>query len=104
MSAHIPKTDGPTTYQAPLHHYDSPARVPDQYVVYLEPGHSLENHKQRVNIEGLSDAITFVFDKLYPDKICYNAQLDAGLLAAVRADPGVELVECDMRIYAAADA
>jgi hypothetical protein len=84
-----------TAHQAPLKLCNIEDKHPDEYLVYLTPGVSLEEHKERIG-NGLLDAIHRVFDNLYLDKVLYNAQLGAELLDAVRADPGVELVECNI--------
>jgi hypothetical protein len=81
-------------YKAPLH-CDQENVVPDQYVVYLAKGYSMEHHKHIVG-QALQDAnVLVVFDDLFPDKICYSVKLDAESLTTIRGDRGVELVECN---------
>ena len=81
------------TYRAPLMLCEIEDKYPDLYIVILAPGVSVEEHTRRVG-NGLQAAINRVSDNLYPDKIVYSAKLGAHLLDDVRADSGVELVEC----------
>ena len=88
-------TDAPSQpYKAPLFNDDLPpgSVVPDAYVVYLAPGHSIEAHKAVV---GHEINVDIVLDRLYPDKLVYGAHMSREVLEAVRSDRGVEMVECD---------
>ena len=79
-------------YQAPLHGGQGNV-VADQYVVYLAKGYSMEQHKHTVG-QALQDSdVLVVFDKLFPDKICYSVNMDAESFNVIRGDRGVELVE-----------
>ena len=93
----IPTQEGNdhTAHQAPLRPCEIEDKRPHEYVVTLAPGVSLEEHKERVG-NGLPDVITRVFDRLHRNNVFNNAKLGAELLDAVRADPGVELVNCDI--------
>jgi hypothetical protein len=84
-------------YKAPLHLCDLKSRVPDSYVVFLHFGYGLETH-QRVVGNGVDwdDAIQFVFEETKNHGLYYSAKLDKEGLTAVRADIGVDMVECDL--------
>ena len=76
--------------------------MPNSYAVFLRPGVSLEQHKLAVGHGAdLNSAISRVHDNLDPARILYHAKLDEGLLAAVRADSGVDFVECNLRAHIA---
>ena len=79
-------------YQAPLHGGQENV-VPDQYVVYLAKGYSMEQHKHTVGQALQESDVLVVFDNLFPDKICYSVNMDAESLSVIRGDRGVELVE-----------
>lgn len=87
-------------YEAPLHLCDSPTRVPHEYIVFLHFGYSLEQHKQAVgNGADLDSAITNIFPETTNHGLYYNAELPNASLAAVRADIGVDMVECNSEVY-----
>ena len=79
-----PETGLGSEYVAPYHKYGDDA-VPGKYCVLFREGHNLEKHfaflGRRFDLEFLEHVD------------CYYAELDDELLAAVRRDPGVELVE-----------
>lgn len=84
----------PTSYRAPLHNCDYESLVPNSYVIYLTPGHSLEKHSEAVG-KDIKPFVHHVFD-MYTEKVVYVGRpVDGGLLEAIRADEGVELVECE---------
>lgn len=83
-------------YQAPLENSNSPAAVKDSYEVYLKPGYTLEQHKQTVGNSLSKDDIKHVRASPRRDYVLYTAILRPDTLAAVRADTGVELVECTL--------
>lgn len=84
-------------YTAPLHHCEGDV-VPDSYAVSLFPGVSLEQHKATVGREAkLESGINGIVDDWRSDQIIYTVKLDHPALAAVRADAGVKLVECNGR-------
>ena len=88
-------------YEAPLRHCDGDI-VPNRYIVFLARGNSLEQHKRVLGDDvDLDSAITNIFDS-DPGQIHYGAELHTGALAAVRADPGVDFVECNRWVYGAA--
>ncbi|KAK5114620.1 hypothetical protein LTR85_010197 [Meristemomyces frigidus] len=91
-------------YCAPLQKFDSQRKEVVLYMVYLAPGHSLDQHQQEAGLAALDvvyvtplryPANTIrVYENLFPNKLCYAARLDSDQLGRVRGDPGVELVEC----------
>ena len=88
--------DSSAAYQAPLHGGDNPHRIPDNYMVHLKSGYTLEQHKRHINLDASSAETIRV---IILSKIVDFARLNAEVLAVVRGDPGVELVECNMYIY-----
>jgi hypothetical protein len=60
---------------------------------------SLEAHKQAVgSVVDLGAAIIRISEPTDPtDQLYYGAKLEVGPLAAVRADPQVEMIECNQR-------
>ena len=84
-------------YEAPLLSYDNPTRLPHQYIVFLRLGHSLEQHKQAVgNGTDLDSLITHAFPETERYGELYAAKMDDASFAAVRADVGVDLVQCEL--------
>jgi hypothetical protein len=84
--------------RAPSRNADLPSQaiIPDQYLVYLEPGYTLEDHKRTIGDDALPDgSITRVRD-LATDRygVYYTAHLNTSSLDTIRLDPGVQLVEC----------
>lgn len=56
----------------------------------------MEEHKQALgNSTNLDSAITHIFPEYGPHGLYYAAHLDDASLAAVRAEIGVDMVECD---------
>ena len=94
-------------YQAPLLLCQEPSVLPDQYWVILHHGHSLEQHKRAVgNGTDLDSAIqTFIqeHEEHESQGAFYFADLNNADLAAVRADIGVDFVECNMPIVSIMD-
>ena len=88
---------GNRPYEAPVRLCDLESRVPDSYVVFLHFGCGLETHKQVVG-DGVDwdNAVQFVFEETKNHGLYYSANLDEVGLAAVRADIGVDMVECDL--------
>jgi hypothetical protein len=71
----------------------------NSYSVILKSGYSFEQHKQAVGRSIELDAVTEeVLDYPFPGfQITYFAKIeDPSLLDSIRADPGVEFVECDV--------
>ena len=101
MSGQIPLDSRDAAKKAPLRNVDLPLEniVPYQYLVYLEPGYSLEDHKRTVGADGLPEgSIKHVIDlHLDPNPVCCVAHLSESSLDTIRSDPGVDLVECDVR-------
>lgn len=85
-------------YQAPLHLCDSPARIPHEYIVFLRLGYTLKEHKLIIG-EGadLDSIIIFPEEGMHP--LYYAATLQNASLTAVRADVGVDLVECNRELF-----
>ena len=70
--------------------------VPNEYIVYLVPDYSLEDHKRTVGA-ALPESSIEVVQKLHSNgAVWYSAKLDASSLDIIRSDTGVELVECDL--------
>lgn len=91
-------------YEGPLCSCELPeVLVPNEYIVFLERGYSLDVHKQAVGSGvDLDAAMIRVFDPTDPTvHIHYGANRDDGLLPAVRADSNVDMVECSVKIYKA---
>lgn len=84
-------------YEAPLRIYQSPDVIPGSYVVYLERGHTLEQHLRFVGIDlkPLMDGDPFPENSRLG--LVYCAELDDATLAMVRRDTGVNLVECNLK-------
>jgi len=83
---------------APLNNCDLPPEdvVPNEYIVYLVPDYSLEDHKRTVGAALPTDSIEVV-QKLHSNAaVWYSAKLDVSSLDIIRSDTGVELVECDL--------
>ncbi|CAO2654225.1 Nn.00g109580.m01.CDS01 [Neocucurbitaria sp. VM-36] len=98
-------TMSPTKYEAPLRYCDGEYGevVPEEFLVLLKVGHSLTDHWLAVgaymesHINGLMN--------IYPDQILYGGTgIDDALLARIRADPGVEAVDCDIANFATPEA
>ncbi|KAF4956267.1 hypothetical protein FSARC_11623 [Fusarium sarcochroum] len=90
--------------QAPLLHDELPFedRVKDSYVVYLLPGHSLDDHATAIQRD-LKPHIDHVYSFI-KEKVVYVAQsVDKKLLDAIRADRKVEKVEVNGASKIAAD-
>lgn len=71
----------------------------DEYSIILKYGHTMEEHKLAVGRAGDSDAVTRqVFDYPFPDfQVTYFARdKDGDPPDAIQADPGVDLVGCDI--------
>ena len=90
-------TGGP----APQFNCDVPKEnlLRNSYSVILKSGYSFAQHKQAVGRSVELDAVTEeVLDHPFPGfQITYYAKIeDPSLLDSVRADPGVEFVECDV--------
>lgn len=71
----------------------------DEYSIILKCGHTMEQHKRAVGRSSEIDAvIQKVLDYPFPGfQVTYFARVeDGGLLNAIRADPGVDFVECDI--------
>lgn len=90
-------------YTAPLHHCSdgAPRNTNVEYMVYLHRGYGLEQHKHALQGQvDLGQAIRDVWrhgDELW--ELNYAAKLNETGLAAVRADVGVDLVECSSTGY-----
>jgi hypothetical protein len=84
----------PRTYQAPIEACGDASVIPDSYVIWLFPDVSMEEHSGAVGRDMRIFRRSQIFDD--EDGIVYTVQnLDDDVLNAVRADRGVQLVECD---------
>ena len=71
--------------------------MPDSCVVFLHFGYGLETHTKVVgNGVDWDNAVKFVFEETKNHGLYYSAKLDEEGLTAVRADIGVDIVECDL--------
>ena len=90
------------SYQAPvLCEAPEPDIIPESYSVFLHSGYSLDQHKATIGDKtNLAVAISTIFnDTPSAGELLYMAELDDTSLAAVRADVGVDLVECNRRVH-----
>ena len=86
-------------YQAPLQGDDLPGVVPQSYVIFLHKDYSLEDHKAKLTDSvDLDKAIEFVFPETSRHGLYYTATLDDDALESVRADEGVDMVECNRKV------
>jgi len=91
----------PDIYRAPLVNGGSSSeKVAGSYIVYLRPGYSFEQHKTTVSgAVDLEQRVAHVWPRdlgLTADCVSYcTKDVDDTALAVIRADPGVEMVECD---------
>lgn len=69
--------------------------LPDQYMVHLREDYPYESHKAAVASAVDLDAAIYVSFTLEPGRFIYAAYLNETALAAVKADDGMLLVECD---------
>lgn len=88
-------------YEAPLHACDNPEEVvPQKYTVFLHAGYSLEQHKQTVgDAVDFESAIRHIFPETSRHGLYYDGTLNDSELAAVRADLGVDMVECVGKVH-----
>ena len=87
--------------RAPLLNCDVPEEnlVRNSYSVVLRSGYSFEQHKQAMGPNvGLDTAAEKVLEYPFPGfQTTYFAKIeDPSWLDTIRADPGVELIECDV--------
>jgi hypothetical protein len=70
--------------------------VPGNFMVYLFPGHSFEDHSRAVG-KDMAIYKEHWLESLFPDRVVYACD-DVGddLLDAIRNDPGVDGVECNI--------
>ena len=90
-----------STYQAWMH-CNAPDEdiIPNSYFVFLHWGYPLDEHKQAMKPKvSLDGHIERVFEQTHSYGTYYAAKLDNASLEAVRADVGVDFVECNRRIY-----
>ncbi|KAF2428961.1 hypothetical protein EJ08DRAFT_572453, partial [Tothia fuscella] len=60
------------------------------HIVYLRPGHSLQDHSAVIG-RNIEPYVHKVLTSVYKDKVIYiTKRIDEALLAAIRADPKVE--------------
>jgi hypothetical protein len=80
----------PSAYEAPLLGSNDPNRVLGSYYVKLTENH-FEKHIAQI---GTQRHVQFRLPGRLHDSYAAS-EVEDGLLAAIRADPGVQLVECD---------
>lgn len=86
-------------YSAPLRSCDSKTRVPHEYIIFLDQDYSLEEHKQAIGeMIDLDSTIISIFPREEDRGLSYYGTLYNDSVAAVRADIGVDLVECNIRV------
>jgi hypothetical protein len=84
-------------YEAPLRRSRRCYIYPGQFIVYLIPGHSLPAHSKTIGID-ITPYIIETFDRTYKDRIAYACKgVDDKLLASIRADLGVDHVDCESK-------
>jgi hypothetical protein len=96
-NAHRRLLDGNSAAKpASLNNCDRPPEwiVPDEYIVYLHRGYSLEDHQRTVG-EALPICTIESVSRIDQSAVYYVAKLDRRSLDAIRSDPGVDFVECD---------
>lgn len=85
-------------YSAPMRLCDAEKRIPDEYIVYLDRGHTLEDHQRIVgDVVDLQQVIGTTFP--VTNGLFYTAKLQNAALNAVRADVGVEMLECQFESH-----
>src|SRR5579871_5661040 len=84
-------------YEAPLIYFDPRSPIsPNSYIVYFRKGHTRVDHEAAIGTS-IAPYVRFTFDDLYPDKFVYSCDnVGDELLAAIRADRGVEMVEYNL--------
>ncbi len=88
-------------HQAPLRHCEGDI-VTGEYSVFLLPGTTFEEHERAVAPSvDLASMVSRVHDNLEPGRTIYMAKLNDDALAVIRADSGVDFVECNRWAYAA---
>lgn len=88
--------DGDTEQLAPMSVCDRPPErlVTNRYAVMLSRDYSLEDHKRTV-VGAFPDGAIILVDEWVPRDVWYSAIIEnAGALDKIRADPGVQFVEC----------
>ncbi len=90
-----------SSYEAPLHLCDSVNDpVPHSYFIFLHMGYTLEQHAQAVGHgTDLNSDIEHIFPETDRHGLYYSVELDDASLDLVRADIGVDMVECNMRVW-----
>lgn len=88
-------------YLAPMHACDIPAEeiIPQSYIVFLHRGYTLEEHKRTIGGAVDFDTVTHIFPEHRIHGLYYAIELEDHELVAVRADIGVDMVECNMRVH-----
>lgn len=80
---------------APLHGTNNPTVIPGEYIVHFSEGHDLATHEHAVGINA-TQLDHFQWKSWLPG---YRLRTeDDDLLTRIRADPKVELVECNLEV------
>ena len=82
-------------YQAPLKNCDGDNVHPDQCIMHLARGITINEHKKSVGQAWPRSSIRVVHDREYLGNVWYSAEMDAEVIAVIYDDEGVLLVECN---------
>ena len=100
----MPNAGNNDSYKAPMLSCDHKEVVPDEYAVFLHRDYSLDDHKAFVGDAVDFDSTARIFlNETATHGLTYFAHFDKHALAAVRANIGVDLVECDSWAYSPED-
>ncbi|KAF2242909.1 hypothetical protein BU26DRAFT_523907 [Trematosphaeria pertusa] len=96
----IPLANSTCTHKAPIRFCDNLEEgfsvVPEAFFIYLFPGHSFKHHSHVVGTD-MTPYVQYSFDGMYPGRVVYSYEaVDDTLLDAIRKDPGVDWVGCDI--------
>lgn len=93
-------TDIGGPYKAPMHACDLPDEeiVYNSYIVFLHRGYSLDQHSQAIGFD-VESLIEHRFPETKRHGVYYGATLNKDVLAIVRADTGVDMVECNVKVH-----
>lgn len=88
-------------YRAPFRQCDGPMEdlIPDSYVVWLAKGHTLQQHKQVLGGSFDLDSMVIAVFQCNPGRVCYEVKADDSSISAIRADAGVDYIDCNYRVH-----
>jgi hypothetical protein len=89
-----------SSYRAPIY-CGAPNEdiIANNYFIFLHWGHSLAEHKQAVSDIDLDPLVKIIFEETANHGLYYSVEMEEGALEVVRADWGVDMVECDRRVH-----